>query len=201
MDHQPVPVHPQKRVVQAQLRQPGLRGHMQGHKVLQQLPKPSHCLLFDCIKTGGGSLLLLLLLLLLPLLLPLPDTDLMLLLDVRKCCWLQQLINELLVWRDPSCLLLLGCCRCLLLLTLLNTLVVGRPATNIHGIDCCQTHNTPHTLVRSTSALNPYRRWAHHAQHMLRLQPPRNPPNKLLLQSINNRAGHRGRERERDLLQ
>ena len=41
MDHQPVPIHPQKRMIRGQLGQPSLRSHAQGHKVLQQLPKPS----------------------------------------------------------------------------------------------------------------------------------------------------------------
>ena len=120
MDHQPVPSHPQKRMIRGQLGQPSLRSHAQGYKVLQQLPKPSHCLLLHCCQAGGGGLLQLLLLLLLLQLPPLPDLGLMLLLRGSKRCRLQEGTDELLARRHTRCLLLLGRCQLCLLLTLLD---------------------------------------------------------------------------------
>ena len=63
---------------------------MQGNDVLQQLPKPSHCVLLYCCKAGGRSLLLLLLPLLLLQLLPLPNLVPMLLLSRGEGSGLQQ---------------------------------------------------------------------------------------------------------------
>jgi hypothetical protein len=39
MSSQPVPVHPQERVIRGQLGEPRCRGHTQNNKVLQQLKK------------------------------------------------------------------------------------------------------------------------------------------------------------------
>jgi hypothetical protein len=93
-----------------------------------------------------------------------------------------------------------GSCRLLrikiipLLLPLLQAHTVGGPAATVHGVDGCQTHNTPQPLVHGwpRSTPSPWR-WlrATHAQHMVRLQCTRHPPNKLLLHDANNSLRHR----------
>ena len=85
-----VTVHPQKGVVRSQLGKPSPGSHTQGNEVLQQLPKPTHCVLLHCCKAGGRSLLLLVLPLLLSQLLPLHNLVPMLLLSRCEGSGLQQ---------------------------------------------------------------------------------------------------------------